>query len=339
MKPILEGVRRSAYGTHQQVATQLPRHPAQREGGAAHADIETADGFPPTAADRYGPRSPRSRIEHAESSEIDRQALPRDRPPPRRRRASGGLGRRLRHCPVIRLPGCKTWPGHIIRVPPVTPSVGGAAATAPDCKSGIPHGGSSPPRRTPCPRGAAGKRGCFRSSRSPVRVGPGMPWRVSRWCGRQAATLPCWVRIPGASPRPVVQRTGQLSPEGAGARSIRAGPTVVLTLWHQPIRPPSPENGLCSIRSGTAQPIVWPGGVEVATWISFPQVSAGLTTRARIRHPRRGAGDRPRLPLMIIRARRPGPGPGRGMGSWAGYLAPVALSHWTLYRSDTGSRQ
>ena len=35
---------------------------AQREGGAAHADIETADGFPPTAADRYGPRGPRSRM-------------------------------------------------------------------------------------------------------------------------------------------------------------------------------------------------------------------------------------------------------------------------------------
>ena len=70
------------YGTHQQVATQLPRHPAQREGGATHADIETADGIPPTAADQYGPRSPRSRIEHAKSSEIDRQALPRDRPPP-----------------------------------------------------------------------------------------------------------------------------------------------------------------------------------------------------------------------------------------------------------------
>jgi hypothetical protein len=31
-------------------------------------------------------------------------------------------------------------------------------------------------------------------------------------------------------------------------------------------------------------------------------------------HPRRSAGDRPRIPLMIIRARRPGPGPGRGMG-------------------------
>ena len=27
-----------------------------------------------------------------------------------------------------------------------------------------------------------------------------------------------------------------------------------------------------------------------------------------------------------------------GTGSWAGCLAPVALSHWTLYR-DTGSRQ
>src|SRR3984893_10988773 len=26
------------------------------------------------------------------------------------------------------------------------------------------------------------------------------------------------------------------------------------------------------------------------------------------------------------------------MGSWAGYLAPVALSFWTLHRSDTGSR-
>ena len=34
------------------------------------------------------------------------------------------------------------------------PSVGGAAATAPGCKSGIPHGGSSPSRRTLCPRGA-----------------------------------------------------------------------------------------------------------------------------------------------------------------------------------------
>jgi len=30
--------------------------------------------------------------------------------------------------------------------------------------------------------------------------------------------------------------------------------------------------------------------------------------------------------------------PGKGTGSWAGYRAPVALSHWTLYRSDTGSR-
>jgi hypothetical protein len=27
------------------------------------------------------------------------------------------------------------------------------------------------------------------------------------------------------------------------------------------------------------------------------------------------------------------------LGSWAECLAPVALSHWTLYRSDTGSRQ
>ena len=34
----------------------------------------------------------------------------------------------------------------------------------------------------------------------------------------------------------------------------------------------------------------------------------------------------------------PGHHPGRGTGPWAGYLAAVALSHWTLYRSDTGSR-
>jgi hypothetical protein len=34
---------------------------------------------------------------------------------------------------------------------------------------------------------------------------------------------------------------------------------------------------------------------------------------------------RPRIPLMIIWAHRPGPGPGRG--GWARYLAPVALSH------------
>src|SRR5215831_9129024 len=44
-------------------------------------------------------------------------------------------------------------------------------------------------------------------------------------------------------------------------------------------------------------------------------------------------GDRPRIPLMIIWAHRPGP----GRGSWAGYLAPVALSHWTLTAVTPGA--
>jgi hypothetical protein len=39
------------------------------------------------------------------------------------------------------------------------------------------------------------------------------------------------------------------------------------------------------------------------------------------------SNGKPRIPLMIIWAHRPGPGPGRGMGSWVRYLAPVALSH------------
>src|SRR5260370_12155393 len=57
-----------------------------------------------------------------------------------------------------------------------------------------------------------------------------------------------------------------------------------------------------------------------------------------IRRPRRSAGDRPRLLLMIVRApQAPGPGPARGMGSWAGYLAPVALSHWTFTTVTPGA--
>src|SRR5215468_10202055 len=41
------------------------------------------------------------------------------------------------------------------------------------------------------------------------------------------------------------------------------------------------------------------------------------------------------IPLMIIWVH--GPGPAGGRGSWAGYVAPVALSHWTLTEVTPGA--
>ena len=46
--------------------------------------------------------------------------------------------------------------------------------------------------------------------------------------------------------------------------------------------------------------------------------------------------------LLLGWARNEGPQgrsrPGEAVGTWAGYVAPVTLSYWTLHRSDTGSR-
>jgi hypothetical protein len=84
-----------------------------------------------------------------------------------------------------RAPGCD--PGGCAFEPRRSPHARVAQlGSAASCKAvGRPAtGGSSPspgthvPRPPPpaaaCPRGAAGKRGCFRNSRSPVRVGPGI---------------------------------------------------------------------------------------------------------------------------------------------------------------------
>jgi DNA-binding CsgD family transcriptional regulator len=104
-------------------------------------------------------------------------------------------------------------------------------------------------------------------------------------------------------------------------------------------------------RAGTARPRrqasdarVTPRSFGKAKHYAERSRGGPLTSAARCPGPRqpavgqrRDAGDRPRIPLMIIRPIR-GSRPEEGMGSWAGKLASVALSYRTLYRSDTGSR-
>jgi hypothetical protein len=92
------------------------------------------------------------------------------------------------------------------------PAIGGSS---PSPGTRVPR---PPPPATACPRGAAGKRGCFRNSRSPVRVGPGIPWRTSRRCGRRSPEPPVRVRLaPGRL---------QHGPRGAHAMGAASPPCL-----------------------------------------------------------------------------------------------------------------
>jgi hypothetical protein len=82
-----------------------------------------------------------------------------------------------------------------------------------------------------CPRGAAGKRGCFRNSRSPVRVGPGTPRRTTRgpWSnGEDSGLLNRQCAVDS-------RRAGLASPPVLTLWTLSARPSTADVIAHQAV--------------------------------------------------------------------------------------------------------